>query len=161
MPDATPDPVRLELLADHLDLVPTVARWHWREWGVEDDELDEATWTAVVGSRTGREDVPFTLVAFLGDELVGSLAVCHDDVDAEFADEGPWLSGMFVRPPARDLGIGRRLLAEAERRAVAAGHEELWAHSAEAERFYVRCGWEVVRPKEPMRRDAVVRRRLS
>lgn len=159
MPD--PAPVRLELLADHLDLVPTVARWHWREWGEEDDELDEAKWVAVVGSRTGRDEVPFTLIAFVDEQLVGSLSVCADDTDAEFADEGPWLSGMFVRPPARDLGIGRQLVAEVERRATAAGHRTLWAHTAEAERFYVRCGWEVVRPKEPMRRDAVVRRSLS
>ena len=156
-----PEPARLALLADHLDLVPAVARWHWRAWGKEDDPVDEAAWTVVLGSRTGRDDVPFTLIAFVGDELVGSLSVCHDDRDAEFEDEGPWLSGMFVRAPARDLGIGRQLLGEAERRTAAAGHPELWAHTAEAERFYVRCGWEVVRPKQPMRRDAVVRRRLS
>jgi hypothetical protein len=58
-----PEPARLELLADHLDLVPTVAHWHWREWGEEDDETNEAAWVAVVGSRTGRDEVPFTLVA--------------------------------------------------------------------------------------------------
>ena len=156
-----PEPARLELLADHLDLVPTVARWHWREWGEEDDELDEAKWVAVVGSRVRRDEVPFTLVAFVGGDLVGSLSVCHDDADAEFADEGPWLSGMFVRPSARDLGIGRQLLTEATRRATGMGHAALWAHTAEAERFYVRCGWDVVRAKEPLRRDAVVRRALS
>jgi GNAT superfamily N-acetyltransferase len=105
--------------------------------------------------------VPFTLVGFLDDELVGSVSVTLDDVDAEFAEEGPWLSGMFVRPPARDVGFGRQLLDEAARRTATAGHTELWAHTAEAERFYVRCGWEVVRPKEPLRRDAVVRRTLA
>ncbi len=156
-----PDPARVELLADHVDLVPLVAEWHWRTWGKPDDPVDEAAWTAIVGSRLGRDDVPFTLVAFLGDEPVGCLAVCREDVDAEYADEGPWLSGMYVWRRARDLGVGRALVTEAERRVADAGHTALWAHTSEAERFYVRCGWELVRPKEPLRRDAVVRFRAG
>lgn len=153
--------VRVEDLADHIDLVPVLAHWHWREWGDEGSTADEVKWTAVVGARTRRDEVPFTRVAFLGDEPVGCLSVCWDDADTEFADDGPWLSGMFVRPPARDLGIGRRLVEEVEGRARVLGHEALWAHTAEAEGFYRRCGWEVVRAKEPLRRDAVVRHRLA
>ncbi len=155
-----PEPARIELLADHLDLVPVLTRWQSREWG-GDDELAEARWTAIIGSRAHRDEVPFTLVAFLGDEPVGCVSLTADDVDTEFADEGPWLGGMYVRQGARDLGIGRQLLAEVERRAVDLGLGELWAKTAEAERFYVRCGWELVRPKEPLRRDAVVRRSIG
>jgi len=158
---ARTDGVRVEDLADHLDLVPVVAAWHWREWRAEEPPAAEAKFLAILAARTRRNEVPFTLLAFLGDEVVGSISVCWDDTDAEFADEGPWLSGMFVVGAARDLGIGRQLLEAAEARAVALGHDELWAHTGEAERFYVRCGWEVVRPKEPLVRDAVVRRVLG
>ncbi len=153
--------VRVEDLADHLDLVPVVAAWHWREWRADEPPAAEAKFLAILATRTHRDVVPFTLVAFLGDQVVGSITVCWDDTDAEYADEGPWLSGMFVVGAARDLGIGRRLLEAAEGRARALGHDELWAHTGEAERFYVRCGWEVVRPKEPLVRDAVVRRVLG
>jgi GNAT superfamily N-acetyltransferase len=155
-----PEPFRLELLADDLDLIPVLARWQSREWG-GDDDLAEVRWTAIIGSRAHRDEVPFTVVARLDDEPVGCLSLTADDVDAEFADQGPWLSGMYVLPGARDLGIGRQLLADVERRAVDLGVTDLWAHTAEAERFYVRCGWQVVRPKEPLRRDAVVRHRLA
>jgi len=153
--------VRIEDLADHLDLVPVVAAWHWREWRADEPPAAEAKFLAVLAARTRRDEVPFTLVAFLSDQLVGSISVCWDDTDAEFADEGPWLSGMFVVGAARDLGIGRRLLEAAEARALTLSHAELWAHTGEAERFYVRCDWEVVRPKEPLVRDAVVRRGLA
>lgn len=147
--------VRIGSLADHPELVEGLARWHDREWG-----RGEAAWTVALTARSGADTVPFTLVAFLGDEPVGCVSLTHDDVDPEFAAHGPWLSGMIVVSGARDLGIGRRLLGEVEARAVALGHTELWAHTQEAERFYVRCGWEVVRPKVPLHRDAVVRRTL-
>ena len=156
----TPTP-KIEELADHLDLVPVVAAWHWREWRADEPPAAEAKFLAVLAARTRRDEVPFTLIALLGDELVGSISACWDDLDAEFADEGPWLSGLFVVGAARDLGIGRRLLEAAEARALDLGHDQLWAHTGEAERFYVRCGWEVVRPKEPLVRDAVVRRVLG
>ena len=156
-----PDPARIELLADHPELAPLLAHWHWREWGDEEDDGSEAAWTEIVRGRAGRDEVPFTVIAFLGDEPVGSLSLCWDDGDGEFPDDGPWLTGMFVRGAARNLGIGRLLLAEVETRAVGLGHRTLWAHTGEAEAFYVHCGWEIVRPKEPLQRDAVVRRALG
>ena len=147
---------RTELLADHVDLVELLAGWHDREWG-----RGQAAWTVALTARAGRNEVPFTYVAFLGDEPVGCLSLTWDDIDTEFAEEGPWLSGMYVVGGARDLGIGRRLVTTVEARARELGHTDLWAHTQEAERFYVRCGWEVVRPKEPLVRDAVVRRTLG
>ena len=152
---------RVEDLADHPDLVPAVAAWHWREWRADEPESAQAKFLAILAARTRRDEVPFTRLAFLGDALVGSLSVCWDDADAEFADEGPWLSGMYVVGAARDLGIGRLLVTDAEARSAALGHRTLWAHTGEAERFYLRCGWEQVRTKEPLRRDAVVRRDLG
>jgi GNAT superfamily N-acetyltransferase len=156
-----PEPARIELLGDHLDLAPAVADWHWRQWGRDGGLDSQITWTSTIARRLRTDEVPFTVIAFVGDDHVGSLSVCWDDADDQFAEVGPWLSGMFVLPPARNLGIGRHLLADAERRAVGMGHSELWAHTAEAEQFYARCGWEVVRPKVPLQRDAVVRRALA
>ncbi len=150
------DPARIEPLADHLDLVPVVADWCWQQWG-EDTVSSQVSWTATIAARLRAAEVPFSLVALLDGEPVGAVSVCWDDADPDVEDEGPWLSGLVVRGPARNLGIGRQLLAEAVARSTAMGHHRLWAHTSEAERFYERCGWEVVRPKEPMRRDAVVR----
>ena len=154
------DPARIESLGDRLDLVPTVADWCWQQWG-EESISSQVSWTATVAGRLKEDRVPFSLVAVLDGQPVGAVSVCWDDADPDVEAEGPWLTGMIVRGPARNLGIGRQLLAEACARAGAMGHSELWAHTAEAERFYERCGWEVVRPKEPLRRDAVVRHALA
>ncbi|MCZ7528270.1 MAG: GNAT family N-acetyltransferase [Acidimicrobiia bacterium] len=111
--------------------------------------------------RNEPDAVPFTLVAFLGPVPVGCVSVCRDDRDADFDAEGPWLSGMFVLGSARDLGVGRALVRAAEERAAAMGHRELWLHTAEAHRFYERCGWRVARVRSALGRDAVMCRELA
>jgi GNAT superfamily N-acetyltransferase len=147
---------RVDLLADHLDLVDTVTGWHWREWshGHADASLD--AWRARLVSRSHRDRVPFTLVGFVDAVAVGCVSVCDDDVDARFAGHGPWLSGMLVIGEARNLGVGRALLHEAalSRRFGAA---ELWLHTAEASAFYGRCGWNVVSRKQQLHEDTVMR----
>ena len=152
--------IAVGFLADHLDLVSLVARWHQLAWG-EGYERSETAWQEVVTSRTGRQTIPLTLVAHVDARPVGCLSVSWDDVDLDFADEGPWLAGVYVYGPARNLGVGRALVGQAENLCAALGHRMLWAHTAEAHRFYERCGWHLVRPKSSIDRDAVLRRDLS
>jgi GNAT superfamily N-acetyltransferase len=149
--------IRVEMLADHLDLVDTVAGWHWREWshGHADASLDD--WRARIVERSNRDRVPFTLIAFLDTVPVGCVSVCDDDLDARFADHGPWLSGMLVIGEARDQGVGRALADEAVLLARVYGASELWLHTSEASAFYERCGWSVVSRKQQLQEDTVMR----
>jgi GNAT superfamily N-acetyltransferase len=147
-------------LAHHLDLVGVIAQWHWKEWGDTEVDGSEAEWCELLRSRATDTGIPFTLVGFVGAVPVGSVTVCRDDADPDFADKGPWLSGMLVRPPARNLGVGRHLLAAIERHSRHNGATELWLHTGEAQRFYERCGWTTVRPKTGLARDAVMCRTL-
>jgi GNAT superfamily N-acetyltransferase len=148
---------RVELLADHVDLVDTVVGWHWREWshGHADASLDD--WRARLVTRSNRDRVPFTLVAFVDSVPVGCVSVCDDDIDAGFADHGPWLSGMLVIGAARNQGVGRALLCEVEVLARRFGASELWLHTAEASAFYERCGWIVVSRKQTLQEETVMR----
>lgn len=143
-------------LADHPELLATVAGWMWREWGSEPEERVRER----LARRANRDEIPFTLVGFADGEPVGALTVCWDDVDAAHADRGPWLSGVVVHRQARNLGVGRALLASAEQRTAALGHGELWLHTGEAQRFYERCGYELVRAKATVADDAVLKRAL-
>ena len=151
--------VRLARLGPDDPALETVAHWHWHEWSLG-IEAELVMWRERLRARTDADGVPFTLVAWWGDDPVGSVSVCTDDIDSHFADHGPWLTGMFVVGAARNLGLGRHLLAEAEDRARAAGATELWLHTGEATRFYERCGYEVARAKVSLAEDAVLRRAL-
>jgi GNAT superfamily N-acetyltransferase len=152
--------VHVDLL--HVDdpVLETVLHWHWREWSLG-TEAERNEWRERLRSRTGATGIPFTLVARWDGEPVGSISVCTDDSDDEFADRGPWLTGVYVLGAARDLGLGRRLLELAEGRAREAGATELWLHTGEAARFYERCGYTVARPKTSLAEDAVLWRSLS
>ena len=161
----TPDPLAgLELrLLDPTDeatvreLVTVLAR----EWGTSTDEDPVQRWTRLVTERSNHDRVPFTVVAHHPLGVAGCVQVCTDDVDARYADRGPWLSAVLVTGAARNLGLGRRMLAEAERLAAAFGHAELWLHTSEAHRFYTRCGYTVVEPKTSLDSDAVLFRALT
>ncbi len=144
-------------LADHLDLVPRIARWHLNEWGGDSESHKEQ----LITSQSLRDAVPFTRLALLEDELVGTAAVCWDDSDNEYPNMGPWLTGVFVQGPARNLGVGRTLLTDVEERCGQLGYTELWLHTGEAERFYERCGWEIVRPRTYLGTDTVMKRQLT
>lgn len=148
-------------LFDHLDLVPRIARWHLNEWGGQDGTDSESARRQLVASQALKDEVPFTRLAFLEDVLVGTTTVCWDDSDAEYAEEGPWLTGVFVQGPARNLGVGRALLTNVEERCRQLGYAELWLHTGEAERFYERCGWEMVRPRAYLGTDTVMKRQLA
>jgi GNAT superfamily N-acetyltransferase len=152
--------VRVDLLTADDAVLDTVLNWHLREWSLG-TTAEREEWRARLRARSGATGIPFTLVARCDDEPVGSISVCTDDVDAEFADRGPWLSGVYVIGAARDLGLGRRLLDVAADRAQEAGATELWLHTGEAARFYERCGYTVARPKTSLTEDAVLWRRLT
>jgi predicted DNA-binding transcriptional regulator YafY len=153
------DEVRIDIVdADDWWLIDVLSGWHWREWANGDPNSSIEEWRARLAARTGSDGVPFTLVAWHGDDPVGSLSVCWDDGDDDYPDDGPWFTGVYVLGAARDLGVGRALVTAAEALLLDAGHDEVWLHTGEAQRFYERCGYEMIRGKGVMGEDAVLRR---
>lgn len=67
-------------------------------------------------------------------ELLGVLIVLDDE-----------LQQLMVSAAARGRGVGRLLIAEAERQVAAAGYAEIWLAvvpgNETARRFYAACGW--------------------
>jgi len=133
-----------------------VFRWHWLEWGVSTPGADESGWRAQLASRCHEKGIPFTVVASLDGEPVGCTTVCEDDRDPRYGDRRPWLSGMVVVGPARNLGVGRELLRAAADRARQAAATELWVWTTEAGPFYERCGYEYAHRKATMRDQCVL-----
>jgi GNAT superfamily N-acetyltransferase len=148
------------LSVEDVGLVDTVLGWHWHEWSAGYADADRDSWRERLCSRTRSDGIPFTLVAWTDDRPVGCLTVCWDDLDERYASHGPWLSGMLVIGPARNLGVGRRLLDDAAARAHDFGATALWLRTGEASQFYERCGYHVVHSKEAIGDHAVLTRLL-
>jgi predicted N-acetyltransferase YhbS len=135
--------LRIVPLADRPDLTRVVGRWHWDEWGHDDPDGSLEGWTDGLRRRSGRDRIPITWVALLGDEPVGSVALIENDM-ASHPELTPWLSGLFVVPGSRASGVGSALTAHCESAAADLGVGVLHLYTTTAEEFYRRRGWEVV-----------------
>ena len=61
--------MQLESIADHLDRIDLIARWHFADWGYLDPSNTLEAWTVGLRQRTRRDQIPTTYVAFLSQKL--------------------------------------------------------------------------------------------
>jgi GNAT superfamily N-acetyltransferase len=138
--------LRIDSAADHLSLVPVVAGWHWEHGGRQDPNGSLESWTEGLMTRTNRDRVPATFLAFENGELVGSATLVDHDIPdrADLAHLRPWLAGVYVRQAERGRGVGSELALHAEARARTFGIERLYLYTRDAAGFYERLGWRVL-----------------
>ena len=135
--------VRVESLADHLDLIPLIGQWHWEEFGRWDPGSSLGTWTARLTKGSQRIGIPTTFVAFIGDEPVGSALLVEHNMTTHH-DLTPWLAGVYVLPIYRGQGIGTALILHSENQAAQMGIPRLYLYTPSVERFYERLGWSTI-----------------
>lgn len=152
---ATPrEAVRIEPLADHEDAIPTIARWHYEQWGRKSPTRSVESAAARLRGHLRRDATPLTLVALAGDVLVGSAAlICQDMKDAR-PELSPWLADVFVDPARRRRGVASALVAALVEKARALGVETLHLYTPDQEKLYARFGF-VVRERIDYRGERV------
>ena len=133
---------RIVPIAEHVEWVPTIARWHWEEWGHHDPEGSLQSWTAGLAGRTRAAGIPTTFVAVDGDLPIGSACLVEHDMLTR-PDLSPWLAGVFVVPAQRRRGIGSALVEHATAAAAAFGTTTLFLYTNGAESVYAKLGWHV------------------
>jgi GNAT superfamily N-acetyltransferase len=138
--------IRIESIADHLDLIPTIARWHWDEWGHADPDGSLESWTAGLARRTNRDRVPTKFVALDGETPLGSVTLVENDMPnrPDFAHLTPWIAGTYVVESARGQGVGSALMTHAVDQARRMGIGRLHLYTSTAERFYLKLGWTTI-----------------
>lgn len=94
----------------------------------------------LVSERTNKDIVPVTLVAFEGDELIGTVCLKVNDMDTK-SELTPWLAGLYVRESWRRKGVGSTLVKAIERKAFDIGVNHLFLYTPESEHFYAARGW--------------------
>lgn len=133
---------RIESLADHPALTPTLAAWHHAQWSYLDVGVSVAQRAAALRTH-GRDAVPMTVVALSAGALLGSASLIAHDMDTRM-DLSPWLASVYVAPPYRGHGMGSALVQEIVDRATDLGFPALYLFTADRARFYERLGWHVV-----------------
>src|SRR5215217_1254735 len=97
-------------IADYLQLVPTIAKWHWDEWGNTDPRGSLQGWTEGLATRTNRDRIPTTYVALEEGEPIASVTLVEHDMSTH-RHLTPWLAGVYVTPEHRGRGVGTTLVA--------------------------------------------------
>jgi GNAT superfamily N-acetyltransferase len=122
------------------DLTAVTGVWRWNAF-FSDGETSQDDLMA--RERAGAADpalLPTVFVMLDGDEPVGMVALCEDDLE-DRPDLDPWLAGLYVAPAHRGKGHARTLISKIEAVAADAGIERLSLYTASAVELYRSAGW--------------------
>lgn len=134
--------MKIEYLAEHKEVIPTLTQWFYEEWAYLHPERTYADVVRLITERAQTKKIPVALVAFDGEELVGTVCLKIQDMDTRL-DLTPWLAGLYVSATRRREGIGTALVSAIEREAFELGVNKLYLYTPESESFYSKRGWQV------------------
>jgi hemoglobin len=132
--------LKLGTLFNNRDKIPTIANWFVSEWPEYFADHDVE---AYLEAQANAETLPMALVMFDGDELVGTVTIKRESIEA-FADRSPWIAKLYVPVEHRGRGIGQLLVTAASRVAFGSGAESVFAGVSEAGQLFDGLGWQSI-----------------
>jgi predicted N-acetyltransferase YhbS len=133
----------VEDLTLHPGWIGTIARWHFDEWGPLTGSESSEKYRASLECGLLTNAIPSALVAYSGDNLLGSVSLIACDMNIR-TELSPWLAQLFVMPNQRSRGIGSLLVRSAVDRAQTLGFGRFYLYtSGNLPLFYQRLGWTV------------------
>ncbi len=135
--------MQITYLADHPQFIPTLARWFFDESPdyFKDKTLRNAA--ALLEPRLNRDRIPLALVAFEGDEAMGTISLAEESLPTH-AHLTPWLAGLHVNEERRHQGIATMLVEALVKEAKRLNVETLYIGISRAEDFYLERGWQLI-----------------
>ncbi len=135
----------IDYLFNHQRFVPVLTQQmyeHWRDL-LQVTGRSREDFVKSIRDRCRTDSLPLALVAFNGDEVLGTVALKPQDLDIR-PQLTPWLGGLFVMPEFRGRGIGSLLIINIveEARRLRLPRLYLWTPSAES--LYARHGWSLL-----------------
>ena len=153
---STPE-ITIDYLASRPELADELARWSWSEWRSIYEERGQTFEHALKNyrERTNTDCLPLALVAFHGNELIGTVSLKFNDLDTR-RDLDPWLGGVFVIPTWRRRGVATLLMQRAVEAAANLNIQRLFLWTSSAEGLYLKLGWTVLERSVYAGKDIVV-----
>ena len=129
-------------LADHIDVLPTLADWYRKEWEPYYGIDGPGDALADLESRCNRDSLPVGLVALEGDLVKGVAAL---DLD-EATNLTPSVVGLLVAAEYRGQGVAARLLESATNLADRLGYSRVYISTTTLGDHLLRTGWRFFGP---------------
>ncbi|MDH3253609.1 MAG: GNAT family N-acetyltransferase [Acidobacteriota bacterium] len=149
--------MHIDYLAEHVELVPSIAQWQLGEWGhlTDSDSLDARI--AMLNDRLNRDRVPLVLVALSGSAPIGTVSLLDNDLAAR-PQLRPWLAQLFVPEELRRQGIGTALVHRGIEEAWKLDFDHLYSVTWDHESLAKSSGWELVEHVDTAGKRAAVMR---
>ena len=135
--------VHIEYLVDYTQVIPTLAEWFQSEWHEYYATRSLADIVHDFSAEVNRENIPIRLVAFLEEELVGTI-VLREKILEEHPEYQPGLGGLLVAKPHRKCGIGTELVLAGMSLAQEIGYTEIYTITNVAGGILERLHWDKI-----------------
>jgi predicted N-acetyltransferase YhbS len=131
-------------LGDRPSWLPTLARWHYDQWGALTGASSFDDYVARLAEAAAGRAVPSVLIAVSDGALLGSATLVAADLPPR-PELTPWLAQLFVAPARRRDGVGAALVHAVLQRARQCDYPCVYLYtSGTLPRYYDRLGWRVV-----------------
>jgi GNAT superfamily N-acetyltransferase len=146
-------------LADHPNVIPTLARWFHDEWSAYYGHRTAAGTAREFEVCANRDRLPIVLVAFDGPTPCGTAALKAASI-LTHVHLGPWLSGLYVAPDRRRRGIAGELVSAVVQEAERQEFRILYVAARDGGRLFERLGWTVLEPTRYHGEELTILRRI-
>lgn len=136
--------ITIGFLADHPDTIPTLAIWFRNQWPVYFADWSQAEMEQDFLEDIARDRLPSRLVAFVENELVGTI-VLREQGDETLPAFQPELGGLFVIASHRGQGVGTELVRAGMELARAQGYAAVYATTKMAAGILESLGWAFIK----------------
>ena len=136
--------ITINFLADHLDTIPTLAKWFRAQWSDYYANWSEAEMLQDFLEDTSCNSLPSRLVAFESNELVGTIILREHGTET-LPEYQPELGGLYVVESHRGHGIGTELVRAGMKVAREQGYTTVSATTVAAAGILERLGWDFVK----------------
>lgn len=135
--------VQLGYLADHVDAIPVIADWYHTEWGHTAPGRTVENTQARLRGNLNRDKIPFSLVAKLGDEIVGTAELKYTEMKDMFPEKEHWLGGVYTAAEHRGHGYASVVIEEIVSKALQLKVDTLWLQTERLDGgLYTQLGWQ-------------------
>ncbi|MEZ4866891.1 MAG: GNAT family N-acetyltransferase [Caldilineaceae bacterium] len=132
--------MQLAYLADHPLHLPTLAVWHYAQWGHLNAGETLQGRIERLRQHVGKPAIPTTVIALEGELLLGSASVVGNDLRTH-PHLSPFLASVYVAPEFRRRGIASALVREIMHLAHQLAFPTLYLITPDQQRLYASLGW--------------------
>ncbi|MDR0647193.1 MAG: GNAT family N-acetyltransferase [Puniceicoccales bacterium] len=138
--------IRIDYLANHQDLIPTIAAWYVKMWRkhCENPSIQHAKTKLLNRLNVDKPNICF--VYLHNHQCVGTASLTEKDIPHNEMFS-PCLSNLFVMEPYRRQKIGDNLIEYVKRQAKNLGFKKIYLYTMDAtiHCWYQKLHWEIIK----------------